>query len=77
MSRRNNKTPFTVTVTTIYALSMAKTIYFQLRGVENVRVVKGDTVEQAGPTWTVKLGSNVVATFKVEDTQGWWFVEEK
>lgn len=77
MKHASEKKPFTVTVTTIYALSMAKQVWIRLKGQDNPIVLKADTVETAGGWTTVKNGTVVVGSFQVSELQGWHIVEGK
>jgi hypothetical protein len=68
--------PLVVTVSTIYALSMPKFIYVQIKGVDKPARIRGDEMEQAGNEWQIKLGPSQVAMFRRDDVQGWWIQDE-
>lgn len=68
----------TVSVSTIYALSMPKYIYLQLHGVEKPARVQADTVEKQGTqSLVLKQGSTQVGEFQQGMVHGWWIQDEE
>jgi hypothetical protein len=61
----------TVTVSTVYALSMAKKVFIHLKGVATAVVLKADKVVQMGASLEVKEGEKVVGSFRIDEIQGW------
>jgi hypothetical protein len=59
-------------VSTIYALSMAKLIMVQLRGVNDPHGIRADKVEETNNKVLLKLGETIVGSFSAADVQGWW-----
>lgn len=68
--------PLVVTVSTVYALSMAKYVCVRLKGQTAEVRVKADTVEEEGATLTLKLGGQKVGNFRHDEVQGWYIVED-
>jgi hypothetical protein len=67
--------PFTVAVTTIYALSMPKYVFVKLVGTEEETRVEGDTVEETGSDVTIKRAGVISAKYYKPNVQGWRLVE--
>ena len=69
--------PLVVTESTVYALSMPKYIYVQVKGVDKPLRLRGDKVEQKGNRWSLMNGQNQVGEFAMDSVQGWWIQDEQ
>ena len=69
--------PFTVSVTTIYALSMAKIICLRIRGNDQEVRVKADVIERDGDKWLLKRDGQQVGLFWNSEVQGWYIIDDK